>query len=63
MSELKSAWINIYRKRGSDDKFVKFMDSNWDSFISEMDNETYPNKLIIHEKDFGITNDVIRNCI
>lgn len=38
---LKEEWIERFKNRGDNDKFINFISSNWDNFIDEMINEEY----------------------
>lgn len=40
--ELKEEYIERYKSRGNDDSFIKMIDSNWDKFIDEIENENFP---------------------
>ena len=33
----KSNYLKRYKQRGSDDNFIKFLDTNWDSFINDIE--------------------------
>lgn len=45
--ELKDEYLERYRNRGNDEKFISFISRNWDSFIEDIEAETFPtlNKL------------------
>lgn len=43
--ELKDEYINRYRNRGNDEKFIRFIESNWDSFINDIEKEWFPRKI------------------
>lgn len=34
----KNEWIERFKQRGNDEKFIKFISDNWDNFIDDMDN-------------------------
>lgn len=38
----KEIYINRYRQRGNDDKFIEFISSNWSKFISDIGQDNYP---------------------
>jgi hypothetical protein len=42
---LKEEWIERFKYRGNDEKFIDFISKNFDKFIDEMDNETFPTKV------------------
>jgi hypothetical protein len=37
---MKDEWIRRFRERGNDERFIDFISSNWDNFISDMKEET-----------------------
>lgn len=43
--ELKDEYIKRYKDRANHEDFIKFIDSNWNKFISDIESETFP-KLI-----------------
>lgn len=53
---LKDTWVERFRLRGNDENFINFISSNWNSFIEAMEDETFPNKIILYE---GYLSDVI----
>jgi len=36
---LKNEFIKRYKERGNDESFIKFIDSNWDKFIDDIEND------------------------
>lgn len=44
---LKSEYINRYKKRGSDDKFIQMLDEKWNDFIDEMESQKECNKIVL----------------
>ncbi|WP_039240936.1 hypothetical protein [Clostridium botulinum] len=42
---LKNEYIQRYKERGNNEGFINMIDENWDSFISEIEEETFPTKL------------------
>lgn len=42
---LKEEYLQRYKDRGNDDKFIAFIDSKWDEFIEDIEKEEFP-KLI-----------------
>jgi len=42
---MKDEWIDRFKNRGNDDKFIKFIASNWNNFIKDMNDEVYPYKI------------------
>lgn len=47
---MKDEWMRRFKERGNDEKFIKFQDEHWDEFISEMENETFPDKITLSQK-------------
>ena len=45
--ELKWEWISRFGKRGSSDSFIIFQIQHWDEFINQMEEETYPTKIVL----------------
>jgi hypothetical protein len=43
--ELKEEYLERYRSRGNDDKFIAFIGGKWDDFITDIENETFPKKV------------------
>lgn len=37
--ELKDEYIERYKERGNDPKFIELLDKNWDSWITELENQ------------------------
>lgn len=40
--ELKDEYSDRYKNRGNNEGFIKFIDSNWYRFISDIESETFP---------------------
>lgn len=49
---LKEEYINRYKERGSDGKFVKLMDTKWLDFIHELIEETYPDVIELRKGQY-----------
>lgn len=49
---LKDEYIQRYKHRGNNDAFIKMIDSNWDSFIDEIEQETYPEKIKLKHSQY-----------
>lgn len=60
-ASLKDIYIERYKKRGNDEGFINFISSNWEKFISDMDNETFPTKIKLQKDEFLI--DVIYDIL
>lgn len=41
---MKEEWIRRFKERGNDDGFIKFISSNWNSFINDIERDDYPTK-------------------
>lgn len=53
-----------FLNRGDDDDFIKFISDNWVDFIDEMDNETFPNKIKLYDKNnYEYINEDLLNMI
>lgn len=55
----KDIYIDRYIKRGNNENFINFIDKNFEKFINEMDNETFPYKIILTGKE--TINDILEN--
>ena len=49
----KEEWINRFRKRGNDEKFISFISDNWDKFIDDIEKDDYPTKHVLHDGSYG----------
>lgn len=45
--DMKEEWMWRFKKRGNDENFIKFQDEHWNEFIEDMENETYPTKIVL----------------
>lgn len=43
--EQKEEWIRRFKNRNDNKQFIDFISNNWEKFINEMDNETFPKKI------------------
>jgi hypothetical protein len=43
--ELKDEYLQRYKDRGNNEKFISFIESNWDNFINDIEKEWYPRKI------------------
>lgn len=50
--EAKEEYINRYKKRGNNDGFINFISNSWESFIKDMDKETFPYKIKLKENQY-----------
>ncbi|MDB8575588.1 hypothetical protein [Turicibacter sanguinis] len=58
----KEEYIRRYRQRGNSDEFIKFINDNWDNFINDMKNETFPYKKELEEWQFLSSIGVMTSC-
>jgi len=56
----KDEYLNRYRERGSDEKFVNMMDENWDKFYDECEDQECDTKIRLKNEQFLV--DVIGAC-
>lgn len=47
--DLKEEYLERYRKRGNDEKFISFIEQNWDKFITDMEKEIWPYHMRLQE--------------
>lgn len=52
--DLKEEWIERFKKRGNNMEFINFISANWDNFIRNIEEETFP-ILIKLEKNIFIS--------
>lgn len=45
--DMKDEWMYRFKNRGNDEAFIKFQDEHWDEFIDDMENETFPTKIVL----------------
>ena len=43
----KEEYIQRFENRGNDEKFIEFISNNWNKFIEDMDNETFPRRMTL----------------
>lgn len=48
----KEDMMERYKGRGNDEKFIKFMDENYNNFIKEIEKEDFPVKIKIHSNKY-----------
>lgn len=48
----KETYMKNYKERGNDDKFLKFIDENWNKFILDMYKETFPKKIVLFKDEY-----------
>lgn len=49
---LKLQYLDRYKQRGNDDNFINMIDNNWEGFIYEIENETFPTKLRLWNNEY-----------
>ena len=47
--DMKDEWMYRFKNRGNDESFIKFQDEHWDEFIDDMENETFPTKIVLED--------------
>jgi hypothetical protein len=57
---MKDEWIRRFKERGNDKSFIEFQKDHWDEFITDMMNETYPEKI---QLSYDIINVTLMNSI
>lgn len=50
--ELKQEYIERYRNRGSSESFINLISDNWDSWITELENQKGCNHLVLESNQF-----------
>ena len=50
--DLKDEYIQRYRDRGSSEGFIKFIDQNWEKFISDIEKETFPELIKLYSGEY-----------
>lgn len=58
----KETYIERYKKRGNNENFINFISENWEKFITDMDNETFPYKKKLEEWQYLSSTGVILGC-
>ncbi|WP_220456036.1 hypothetical protein [Priestia aryabhattai] len=49
---LKEEYIERYKSRGNDEKFISFIESNWNKFIDDIEDEVFPAKFKLESGEF-----------
>lgn len=50
--DLKDEYIERYKNRGNDEKFINFISNNWDKFITDIQQETFPKRIELDYDEF-----------
>ncbi len=61
--DLKEEWINRFTNRGNTEEFIKLQTENWEKFIGELEEETFPNKIILKTNEGIIDNRLITSIM
>lgn len=59
----KTEWIERFKNRGNDSKFIDFISNNWNKFIDDMDNDRYIEKKIKLNSNEYINCDLLKKLI
>lgn len=57
--ELKDEYLQRYKDRGNNEKFISFIESNWNSFIQDIEKEWFPKKIKLKSNQYLF--DVLEN--
>lgn len=49
---LKDEYLERYVQRGNSKAFINFIDSNWNKFITDIENETFPKLIKLKQGEF-----------
>ena len=49
---LKNQYMERYKNRGNDEKFIDFIDSNWDRFIKDIKSDTFPKHIELNSDEY-----------
>lgn len=60
--DAKEEYIRRYKQRGNNDAFIKFISDNWDEFITNMQNETFPYKKELEKWQYLSSLGVVFSC-
>ena len=61
--ERKKEMMDLYKQRGNNEKFLKFLNDNFESFIDDIDNDNIKNKIKLKNEGDFILNDKYFNRI
>lgn len=53
----KKEFLKIYKDRGNSDKFIEFVNNNFERFINDIEEETEYNKIVLENENDFIMND------
>ena len=49
---LKEEWIYRFKSRGNNDNFIRFISSNWEKFIKDIESNSFHTKIKLNEGEF-----------
>lgn len=49
---LKEEYLERYKARGNDEKFISFISEKWNDFISDIEKETFPKKIKLDKGEY-----------
>ncbi len=58
----KEEYIRRYKERGNSETFISFISGNWDNFINDMKNETFPFKMELEGWQYLSSRKVVFRC-
>ncbi|AMS01258.1 AAA family ATPase [Bacillus phage AR9] len=50
--KLKDEYLKRYKERGNDDKFLSFIEKNWESFINAIEDENNATLIKLHSNEY-----------
>lgn len=50
--DLKDDYIQRYKERGNDEKFINFISDNWESFIHDIEKEDFPRRVELDSGEY-----------
>lgn len=50
--ESKREYLSRYKNRGNDERFINFINSNWEKFIDDIEKETFPTLIKLSEGQY-----------
>jgi hypothetical protein len=50
--DLKDEYMDRYAGRGNDEKFINFIGTNWDKFLSDIQEDSYPKHVCLSKGQF-----------
>lgn len=61
---LKSEYVDRYKERGSNEKFIEKISDNWNNWIDELENQTSCEKIVLNSNEFitDVVSNIIKKC-